>query len=43
MSTETDVELIRVHLKNIENANEFYSEQIERILQRMETRERRKK
>lgn len=36
MSNKTDHELIRVHLKNMQNTVDFYSEQIERLLQRME-------
>jgi len=40
MSNKADCELIRVNLKNIENANKLYSELIERILQRIESRER---
>jgi len=38
MSNKTDAELIRVHLKNMQNAVDFYSEQIEHLLQRMEAR-----
>ena len=40
MTNKADCELIRVNLKNIENAFKLYSEQIERILQRIESRER---
>ena len=40
MVIETDCELVRVYLKNIKNAIDFYSDQIETILQRIEARER---
>ena len=36
MNNKTDYELIRVHLKNMQNAVNFYSEQIERLLQRLQ-------
>ena len=39
MTTKIDCELIRQHLKNIENANRLYKEQIEILLQRIESRE----
>ena len=39
MGNKTDVELIRIHLKNIEDANRLYKELIEVILQRIEHRE----
>ena len=40
MGNLTDIELIRVELKNIENALKLYSEQIEVRLGRIETREK---
>ena len=39
MSTEIDCELVRVHLKNIKNAVNLYVDQIETLLQRIESRE----
>jgi len=36
MSIETNTQLIRVHLQNIENAYKLYREQIEMLLQRIE-------